>query len=347
MAQAPEKSEGAFRTIREVADWLAVPTHVLRFWESKFQQIAPVKGAGGRRYYRPEDMRLLGGIKVLLHDQGLTIRGVGQRIDEEGVEPVMAMSPDLDIGETTPPRARRVIRAGDEEDAPRLGTGRSRPGPDEDATISERPAIRREGASVATAGSQPDADPMPEQPDADPMPDQPTDTESAPQPGDGPVHDALTPPQPVDRRPPVSPDRPMRGVEVAAPTEPVVTEVGGDGETDPLDDPDEEIGQLGDPSEDDAGSDDGNDEEPTEDMGGPDRNTEKTGPRETRTVFEAADLRDTSAAAGDDASDSGPRNGGAPASLDPIARRRLRRVIRKLRDMIDDVEQELSGDPGL
>ena len=62
-----------------------MPTHVLRFWESKFDQIAPVKGAGGRRYYRPEDMRLLGGIKVMLHDQGLTVRGVGQKIDDDGV----------------------------------------------------------------------------------------------------------------------------------------------------------------------------------------------------------------------------------------------------------------------
>jgi resuscitation-promoting factor RpfA len=65
-----DKSPDAFRTISEVADWLGVPTHVLRFWESRFSQVKPVKRAGGRRYYRPADMALLGGIKRLLHDDG-------------------------------------------------------------------------------------------------------------------------------------------------------------------------------------------------------------------------------------------------------------------------------------
>ncbi len=90
------KSPQAFRTIREVADWLAIEAHVLRFWESKFTQIKPVKRAGGRRYYRPADMRLVGGIKVLLHDQGLTIRGVQKMIREDGVGKILALSPDLD-----------------------------------------------------------------------------------------------------------------------------------------------------------------------------------------------------------------------------------------------------------
>lgn len=98
------KSPQAFRTIREVADWLEVEAHVLRFWESKFSQIKPVKRAGGRRYYRPADMRLVGGIKVLLHDQGLTIRGVQKLIREEGLGHVSALSPalaeDLAGGET-------------------------------------------------------------------------------------------------------------------------------------------------------------------------------------------------------------------------------------------------------
>ena len=69
------KSADAFRTISEVAEWLDLPTHVLRFWESKFTQVKPVKRAGGRRYYRPNDMVLLGGIKKLLHDDGMTIKG--------------------------------------------------------------------------------------------------------------------------------------------------------------------------------------------------------------------------------------------------------------------------------
>ncbi|EKE45554.1 transcriptional regulator, MerR family protein [Oceaniovalibus guishaninsula JLT2003] len=92
MAKSPE----AFRTISEVAEWLDVPTHVLRFWESRFTQIKPVKRAGGRRYYRPADMELLGGIKRLLHDDGLTIRGVQKLLREEGVRRVASLSPALD-----------------------------------------------------------------------------------------------------------------------------------------------------------------------------------------------------------------------------------------------------------
>ena len=87
------KSQGAFRTISEVSEWLDTPAHVLRFWESKFTQIKPVKRAGGRRYYRPEDMALLGGIKTLLHDQGLTIKGVQKLLRDQGNRAVMALGP--------------------------------------------------------------------------------------------------------------------------------------------------------------------------------------------------------------------------------------------------------------
>ena len=90
------KSADAFRTISEVADWLGIPAHVLRFWESKFTQVKPVKRAGGRRYYRPADMQLLGGIRKLLHDEGMTIKGVQKVMREQGVHHVAAMSPPLD-----------------------------------------------------------------------------------------------------------------------------------------------------------------------------------------------------------------------------------------------------------
>ncbi|KFE33748.1 MerR family transcriptional regulator [Thioclava atlantica] len=86
------KSAEAFRTISEVADLLDTPSHVLRFWESKFSQIKPVKRAGGRRYYRPSDVALLGGIKHLLHEQGLTIRGVQKVLREDGIRSVSALS---------------------------------------------------------------------------------------------------------------------------------------------------------------------------------------------------------------------------------------------------------------
>ena len=90
------KSADAFRTISEVAEWLGVPTHVLRFWESKFIQVKPVKRAGGRRYYRPGDMLLLGGIKKLLHEDGMTIKGVQKILRKDGIGPVAEQSQPLD-----------------------------------------------------------------------------------------------------------------------------------------------------------------------------------------------------------------------------------------------------------
>ncbi|KQB98204.1 MerR family transcriptional regulator [Loktanella sp. 1ANDIMAR09] len=89
------KAKDAFRTISEVAEWLDTPTHVLRFWESKFSQIKPVKGAGGRRYYRPADMELLGGIKQLLHVDGLTIKGTQKLLREKGVKYVASLGPSM------------------------------------------------------------------------------------------------------------------------------------------------------------------------------------------------------------------------------------------------------------
>ncbi len=87
-----DKSPDAFRTISEVAEHLETPAHVLRFWESRFPQIRPVKRAGGRRYYRPSDVALLTGIKRLLHDEGLTIRGVQKILREHGVRHVAGLS---------------------------------------------------------------------------------------------------------------------------------------------------------------------------------------------------------------------------------------------------------------
>lgn len=77
------KSPNAFRTISEAADEVGVPQHVLRFWETKFTFITPVKRAGGRRFYRPQDVAVLKAVKKLLHDDGLTIRGV-QRLHKDG-----------------------------------------------------------------------------------------------------------------------------------------------------------------------------------------------------------------------------------------------------------------------
>ena len=79
-----EKSESAYRTISEVASQLGLATHVLRFWESKFPQIQPVKRGGGRRLYRPQDIEVIEKIQTLLHDKGYTIRGVQALFKEKG-----------------------------------------------------------------------------------------------------------------------------------------------------------------------------------------------------------------------------------------------------------------------
>ncbi len=86
-----EKAPDAFRTISEVADDLDIPQHVLRFWESRFSQIKPLKRAGGRRYYRPDDVDLLRGIKHLLYGEGYTIRGVQRILREQGGKFVQAV----------------------------------------------------------------------------------------------------------------------------------------------------------------------------------------------------------------------------------------------------------------
>lgn len=84
----PAKSAAAFRTISEVASELDVPSHVLRFWETKFNQIRPLKRGGGRRYYRPEDVALLRRIRELLYRDGYTIKGVQKLLREGGVQDV-------------------------------------------------------------------------------------------------------------------------------------------------------------------------------------------------------------------------------------------------------------------
>ena len=87
-----EKSPEAYRTIREVANSLDLPQHVLRFWETRFPQIRPLKRAGGRRYYRPDDIERLRIIKRLLYDEGYTIKGVQKLFKEQGVQALSAVA---------------------------------------------------------------------------------------------------------------------------------------------------------------------------------------------------------------------------------------------------------------
>src|SRR5437868_12478426 len=87
-----DKAPDAFRTISEVADELDVPQHVLRFWETRFAQIKPMKRSGGRRYYRRDDVELLRGIRQLLYGQGYTIRGVQRILREQGIKAVQGFT---------------------------------------------------------------------------------------------------------------------------------------------------------------------------------------------------------------------------------------------------------------
>src|ERR1700760_1882687 len=87
-----DKAPDAFRTISEVADDLDIPQHVLRFWETRFAQIKPMKRSGGRRYYRPDDVDLLKGIRRLLYGEGYTIRGVQRILKEHGIKSVQSLA---------------------------------------------------------------------------------------------------------------------------------------------------------------------------------------------------------------------------------------------------------------
>lgn len=99
-----EKAPDAFRTIGEVSDLLETPAHVLRFWESRFPQIKPVKRTGGRRYYRPADVSLLAGLRQLLHDDGMTIKGVQKILREQGVRYVSDLGEQCLGGTPSDPR---------------------------------------------------------------------------------------------------------------------------------------------------------------------------------------------------------------------------------------------------
>lgn len=108
-----DKAPDAFRTISEVAEDLRVPQHVLRFWESRFAQIKPMKRAGGRRYYRPDDVDLLRGIHHLLYGEGYTIRGVQRILREQGVKFVQ------DVWQPGAEQPPHVAAEDDEGPAPR------------------------------------------------------------------------------------------------------------------------------------------------------------------------------------------------------------------------------------
>ena len=119
-----DKSPDAFRTISEAADELDLPQHVLRFWETRFSTIKPLKRGGGRRYYRPEDVLLLKGIRHLLYDQGFTIKGVQKILKDQGARHVAAIGNGGAVDALPPPSGEQPMDAaveianGEDEDAP-------------------------------------------------------------------------------------------------------------------------------------------------------------------------------------------------------------------------------------
>ncbi len=135
------KSAEAFRTISEVAEALDTPAHVLRFWESRFPQVKPVKRAGGRRYYRPADVALLGGIKRLLHDQGLTIRGVQKILKEQGVRHVSEIANQAMIPAPATPQTRDA--AWPEADSPEITASDEhfQPDPEDTGRVDDAPML--------------------------------------------------------------------------------------------------------------------------------------------------------------------------------------------------------------
>ncbi len=160
-----DKSPDAFRTISEVADDLDLPQHVLRFWETRFPQIKPLKRGGGRRYYRPEDVDLLKGIRHLLYDHGYTIKGVQKLLktngnkfvaaiangdlatvealaassEETGAEPKLAVpEEDQIVGRAKAPLTRRFFNfGGSDDDAPEISVGRGAVGKEDRALLQE------------------------------------------------------------------------------------------------------------------------------------------------------------------------------------------------------------------
>lgn len=130
-----EKSPDAFRTISEVAEDLDLPQHVLRFWETRFTQIKPLKRGGGRRYYRPDDVELLRGIRHLLYGEGYTIKGVQRILKEQGPRFVMQIWREDAIPLSV---AARVDLDDDEDETPRLETPVRRP-----AVVEQAPAPAR------------------------------------------------------------------------------------------------------------------------------------------------------------------------------------------------------------
>jgi DNA-binding transcriptional MerR regulator len=240
------KSADAFRTISEVAEWLDTPAHVLRFWESKFSQVKPVKRAGGRRYYRPSDMELLGGIKRLLHDDGMTIKGVQKLLRDKGVAHVAALSQPLDDVTQAVRDAMTARKSPDEGRPAEVVEGQVSPASGgADATPEVDPAAQVE--TLAEASPQPAGEPS--EPEAEHTTDTPGDVPATPEgfvpfgkkPGDGeavPIEAPTEPPFDSPAEAPAASVAPAPQATVAEEQAPAVqTDLHAAKETSPVESP--------------------------------------------------------------------------------------------------------------
>ncbi len=137
------KSADAFRTISEVSTELDVPKHVLRFWEQRFKQLKPLKRGGGRRFYRPEDVELIKGIKALLNRDAYTIRGVQRILKEQGVEIVKQLA----AGDATALTA--VVTADEKAASPSAAPSKRRAGGASKSLHTEAPPAGRDVVAAA------------------------------------------------------------------------------------------------------------------------------------------------------------------------------------------------------
>jgi DNA-binding transcriptional MerR regulator len=156
-----DKAPDAFRTISEVADDLDIPQHVLRFWETRFTQIKPMKRSGGRRYYRPDDVDLLRGIRRLLYGEGYTIRGVQRILKEHGIKSVQGLI-DGSVAAPSFPAADQAALRGppDDGDEPDIDAG------DEEDEIDEPPVPPRRASELASPSPKADPSARPQPPAA-------------------------------------------------------------------------------------------------------------------------------------------------------------------------------------
>ena len=153
-----DKAPDAFRTISEVADDLDIPQHVLRFWETRFTQIKPMKRSGGRRYYRPDDVDLLRGIRRLLYGEGYTIRGVQRILKEHGIKSVQGLIDGSSPAPSFPAAEQAALRESpDDGDEPEIDAGDD----EEEDEIDEAPVTPRRASEAGSPRADTPARPQP------------------------------------------------------------------------------------------------------------------------------------------------------------------------------------------